>query len=172
MIEQRGPLAMVLMGVTGCGKTTIGLVRAKLVTAFFASAYDYKWGANMAKMAAGDPLTDEDRAPWLATLHDLLAGWVADGKRGVLACSALKESYRETLSAGIAPGKLAFVWLDVPRAVLEVRLAARHHEYMNPVLLSSRLATLEPPADAVRVVNDHAPDEVAHEIVSRLALEA
>ena len=122
-------------------------------------------------MAAGHALTDEDRAPWLQTLNDLLRSWVAGGKQGVLACSALKASYRTTLGAGLDPGAVRFVWLDGSKEMIAGRLAARHHEYMNPNLLDSQLATLEPPADAVRVVNDHTPEQVTDEVVQKLGLK-
>ena len=120
-------------------------------------------------MTAGTPLTDEDRAPWLATLNALLREWVAKGERGVLACSALKASYRDTLSNGIAPQTFAFVWLDGSREMIAARLSARKGTYMNPSLLDSQFATLEPPADAVRVVNDRTPDEVADEVLAKIS---
>ena len=170
MAEGADVRVVVLMGVTGCGKTTIGEALARREGATFADADDYHSAANKAKMAAGQPLTDTDRAPWLATLHGLVVGWAEGETRWVLACSALKESYRATLGAGVAKEKLAFVWLDVPRAVLEARLKARQNSFMNPVLLDSQLATLEAPADALRVVNDRSPDAVAEEIVVGLGL--
>ena len=83
--------------------------------------------------------------PWLETLNGVMRGWYAAGQGGVLACSALKEKYRETLKAGMPEGAVKFVLLDRPKELLAERLAARHHEYMNPKLLDSQLATLEPP---------------------------
>ena len=88
-------------------------------------------------------------------------------KRGVLACSALKASYRETLASSIDPHALVFVWLDLSREVLAERLAARQGSFMNPALLDSQLATLEPPTDAIRVVNDRSPSEVADEVLGK-----
>ncbi len=170
-----GPLgftAVVLMGVTGSGKTTIGTLLAKRLGAIFADADDYHSAANKEKMHAGIPLTDEDRAPWLATLHSLLSDWVEKKQEGVLACSALKEGYRDTLSAGTAPGTIAFVWLDGSRELFAARLATRQHEFMSPALLDSQIATLEPPKDAIRVVNGCPPDEVVDEVLAKLGMTA
>ena len=166
------PFATVLMGVTGSGKTTIGTILAKQMGAIFADADDYHSAANKAKMAAGTPLTDEDRAPWLATLNGVLRDWVAKGEHGVLACSALKAGYRETLAQGMDPKAIAFVWLDASPELLAQRVAARHHEFMNPALLNSQLAIFEAPKDAIRVVNDHTPDEVAAEVLQQIRAQA
>ena len=161
-------MIVVLMGVSGSGKTTIGVAVAKKMGVAFADADDYHTDANKAKMHAGTPLTDEDRAPWLATLNGLMKGWFA-GKGGVLACSALKEGYRGVLSAGMPEGSVRFVLLDVPKEVLVARLAARQGTFMNPALLDSQIQTLERPgSEAVCVENDKSPDEVAEEIVADL----
>lgn len=162
-------MIVVLMGVTGSGKTTIGTLLAERSGSTFADADDYHPQANKDKMAAGHPLNDEDRQPWLETLNRLLLGWYREGKSGVLACSALKAAYRTTLAAGMPKDTVSFVLLDGSRELLAERLAARKHEYMNPKLLDSQLATLELPADALRVVNDKTPDEVVSEILARLS---
>jgi gluconokinase len=161
-------MIVVLMGVSGSGKTTIGSLLAERMGAVFADADDYHPAANKQKMAAGIPLTDEDRAPWLATLNGVLRGWFAEGRSGVLACSALKEAYRDTLAERMPQGAVRFCLLEVPRAELERRLAERHHEYMSPKLLESQLATLEPPKDALVVENDRPADAVVAEILQRL----
>ncbi len=171
-MESKAPKLFVVMGVSGSGKTTIGTLLAKRLGGIFADADDYHSPQNKAKMAAGTPLTDEDRAPWLATLNQLLQGWAEKDLEGVLACSALKENYRQTLSTGLPAGVLAYVWLDGSPEMIAARLQARKGTFMNPALLGSQIATLEAPKDAVRVVNDKAPDAVVSEIVEKLGLEA
>jgi len=163
-------MIVVLMGVSGSGKTTIGSLLAERMGAVFADADDYHPAANKAKMAAGHPLNDTDRQPWLETLNQLMRGWNEAGKSGVLACSALKESYRTTLASGMAEGVVRFVLLDGAKELIEERLARRRHEYMNPKLLESQFATLEPPADALTVVNDKSPEAVVDEIVETLGV--
>jgi gluconokinase len=161
-----------MMGVSGSGKTTIGTALAERAGAVFADADDYHPAANKAKMAAGQPLNDEDRQPWLETLNRLMVGWFKAGESGVLACSALKAKYRETLSAGMPAGAVHFVLLEGSKELIAERLAARHHEYMNPALLDSQFATLERPAEddpgAFKVVNDKTPAEVVEEIVQHI----
>jgi gluconokinase len=160
-----GRMVVVLMGVSGAGKTTIGTLLAERAGATFADADDYHPAANKAKMAAGHPLNDEDRQPWLETLNGLLRGWYAQQASGVLACSALKEKYRATLASGMPEGTVKFVLLEGSRELISERLAERKHEYMNPKLLDSQLATLEVPADALCVVNDKAPEVIVDEIL-------
>jgi gluconokinase len=162
-------MIVVLMGVSGSGKTTIGILLAQRTGTIFADADDYHPAANKEKMRAGIPLNDEDRQPWLEILNGLLRGWYQSHEGGVLACSALKESYRQTLQKGIPPNAIAFVWLDADKELLCERLAGRHHEYMNPKLLDSQLETLEPPKDALRVVNDRTPAEVVDEILQHVS---
>jgi gluconokinase len=146
-------MIVILMGVSGSGKTTIGTVLAERMHTTFADADDYHSAANKAKMAAGHPLDDQDRQPWLETLNSLLLRWFEAGKGGVLACSALKDEYRKTLVRGLP---------------LAERLSERKNHYMNPDLLDSQFATLEPPPDALRVTNDRAPQQVVDQIVQHL----
>ena len=164
-------MIVVLMGVTGSGKSTIGTLLAERTGAVFADADDYHPLANKEKMASGHPLNDDDRQPWLETLNGLMRGWFEAGKNGVLACSALKESYRATLAAGMPKGAVTFVWLDGTRDLIAERLAERHHEFMNPALLESQFATLEPPANALRIVNDRSPEEIVRQILEHVSSE-
>jgi gluconokinase len=164
-------MIVILMGVTASGKTTIGRKLAATLGWQYAEGDDYHSEANKQKMHQGIPLTDEDRAPWLATLHDLLMGWYRSGTSGVLACSALKQSYRDVLSAGIPKEALRFVLLEVPRPVLEHRLAERRNHYMSPALLDSQIATLEQPKDAIRVRGDLPLDEVVQQIIAAIGAD-
>jgi gluconokinase len=157
-------MIVVVMGVSGSGKTTIGRLLAERMGWIFADADDYFSQAYKDKMAAGYPLTDEDRAPWLWTLNGLLRKWDDGGTNGVLACSALKEKYHEVLEDRVPSTHIMFIFLDGSRELIARRLAGRKHEYMNPKLLDSQLATLERPDDAYRIVNDRAPGEIVDQI--------
>ena len=160
----------IVMGVSGSGKTVIGTLLAQKAGLVFADGDDYHSAANKEKMAAGHPLDDEDREPWLETLHGVLRGWADSDTGGVMACSALKESYRITLTGDFAPNTFHFIFLELSPEIIAQRMAARKHEFMNPNLLGSQLATLEVPKDALNIVNDRTPDEVVQEILSQLHL--
>jgi carbohydrate kinase (thermoresistant glucokinase family) len=164
-------MIVVLMGVSGSGKTTIGICLAERMGWTFADADDYFPRLLKQKMAAGHALTDEDRWPWLKLLNRLLRKWDREQTNGVLACSALKETYHDILRSGIAT-RLEFVFLDGSKALIAHRLEERKHEYMNPKLLDSQLATLETPDDAFRIVNDRPPDNIVDQIVAKLGLES
>ncbi len=156
------------MGVSGSGKTTVGELLAQHLGRPFYDGDDFHPAANIAKMAAGHPLTDEDRAGWLATLAADLQPWEAAGG-AVLACSALKESYRQTLQAG-ASLPLTWVFLDTDPAVLRQRLEARKGHYMKANMLESQLETLEKPTYGLRLTDDVPPETLVEQIVERLHL--
>jgi gluconokinase len=138
-----GRVIVIVMGVSGSGKSFLAGKLAEATGWTFAEGDDYHSAANKAKMVARIPLTDADRAPWLDTLHNVLFEWHQKGISGILTCSALKAAYREHLAAGISEAR--FVWLDPPRSVIAERLSHRPGHFMPPQLLDSQLATLEPP---------------------------
>lgn len=144
------PRVIIVCGVSGAGKTRFGSALATALGWDFADADDYHSAANVAKMRAGTPLTDEDRAPWLVALRVEIERRLVLGRPLVLACSALKEVYRERLVGGDA-ARVRLVFLDGPRELIAQRLAARAGHYMPPALLDSQLAALEPPAGALRI---------------------
>lgn len=158
-------MLLVVMGVSGSGKSTLAALVAGRMGWPMAEGDDYHSAANKAKMAAGVPLNDEDRRPWLDALHAVLAGWQAGGESGVMTCSALKDAYRTRLSEGLPA--LRFVWLDPPRKALEERLAHRTGHYMNPRLLDSQLDTLEPPrgGNVLHLSADTAAEALADRVV-------
>jgi gluconokinase len=161
-------MIVVVMGVSGSGKTTIGKLLAERMGWIFADADDYFSPASKQKMAAGHALTDEDRAPWLLTLNELMRKWDAEGSNVVLACSALKAKYHDTLEAGIPPTHIQFIFLDGPKELIAKRLVTRKHEYMNPMLLDSQLAALERPTDAFRIVNDRPPEQIVDHLLENV----
>jgi gluconokinase len=158
---------VVVMGVTGAGKTTVGHLLARALGGEFLDADDYHPPANVAKMRAGQPLTDEDRAPWLARLNGVLKERAAGAESVVLACSALKARYRDRLLAGVQDGRL--VYLRGTKALIASRLEARRGHYMNPALLDSQFAALEEPADAIVADVGAAPEAVAVAVLAQLA---
>jgi gluconokinase len=158
----------ILMGVTGSGKTTVAQELKKLTGWEYAEGDDYHSEANRKKMHAGIPLTDEDRTPWLASLHQVLRGWYQRGQSGILTCSALKQAYRDALVGGLPADAWRFVLLQVPKEELQQRLAHRSGHYMNPALLDSQLQTLEEPRDAIRVDATGPEDKIVQRIMNQL----
>jgi gluconokinase len=143
---------IVVMGVAGAGKTTVGRALAESLRWTFYDADDLHSAANVDKMRRGEPLSDADRAPWLAALSALVERSVASGAPAVLACSALRQSYRETLvPTGTPKGAVAFVHLDIEPSLAAERLAIRRGHYMPSSLIASQFATLEEPRDALRL---------------------
>jgi gluconokinase len=134
---------IVLMGVSGCGKTSVGRPLAEALGCPFLDGDDYHPPENVAKMASGIPLTDDDRKPWLETLHGFLLDHARKGETVVLACSALKKSYRDLLRADIDGIRLYHLQGDID--LIHARMQARPGHYMKPGLLRSQFDTLEPP---------------------------
>jgi len=167
-------MLIVVMGVTGAGKSTFGERLAERIGLTFYDADDFHPPANKLKMAADQPLNDADRAPWLERLANEAVGWEAAGG-AVLACSALKRSYRERLLSGVRRGRI--VYIEVERAELQRRLEARrgHHEFIGSFtrILDEQFRDLEKPDDAIVVSGDLALGEgverVARQLLSEMA---
>jgi gluconokinase len=161
--------ALLLMGVSGCGKTTVGEALARELGWRFVDADDHHPPANVEKMRAGRPLDDTDRAPWLARLNALLRHSAARGEPVVLACSALKARYRAQLADRL-PG-LRIAHLSGSQALIEARLADRQHRYMPASLLASQFAALEAPQDAWGVEISDAPAALVAALAARVRAE-
>lgn len=145
MTSRPGPI-VVIMGVSGCGKSTVGQALADALGLPFIEGDDYHSPANVAHMAAGHPLTDDHRGDWLRALAARLRVAASSGQGVVMSCSALKRAYRDLLR-GQGAASLRLVHLTGDRATLAHRLAERSHHYMPASLLDSQLATLEPPGE-------------------------
>jgi gluconokinase len=163
---------VIVAGVAGSGKTTVGVQLARRLGWRFADADSFHPAANVAKMRAGIPLTDEDRVPWLRAIAGWMDGLIAAGQSGVVTCSALKRRYRDQLLDGRPAATMVF--LEVDKDVLADRLLHRPGHFFPETLLDSQLATVEPPAPDERVltlpeVGD--PASSAAEIVTRLGLD-
>jgi gluconokinase len=159
-------MLILVMGVTGSGKTTVGKLLAQQLKCDFLDADDFHSAANREKMHQGIPLTDADRAPWLAALHDELVRANSVGESIVLACSALKQKYRDALAAGL---NLKTIFLRGTVDQLHRNLATRTDHFAGESLVPSQLATLEEPAGVI--VEDIAatPEEIVENICARLA---
>jgi len=155
-------MIIVVMGVSGCGKTTVGELLARSLDYPFLDADEFHPPENVAKMAAGTPLTDADRWPWLELLNKMLL----EHGDAVLACSALKESYRRVLARGL--GDCRFVHLRGSLELIRSRLADRKHRYMPASLLESQFAALEVPQGAIEVDIVRTPVACVREIEARL----
>lgn len=141
-------MILVLMGVCGSGKTTVGEILAQQLAWPFFDADDFHPEANVAKMASGQPLADADRWPWLDGIAEEMRRVLDRGGHAVLACSALKDAYRSRLQRA---GDVRIVYLKGDQATIAARLAERHHKYMPASLLPSQFAALEEPAGALVV---------------------
>jgi gluconokinase len=155
------------MGVVGAGKTTVGKLLADGLGWQFADADDFHSSANKEKISHGVPLTDEDRKPWLDRLRTEIVRWIADGKNAILACSALKRSYRRELEAG---PEVHVVYLKGDADLIAQRLSARHGHFADVQILASQFADLEQPENAVTVEIIGTPAQIVAEIRQKLGL--
>jgi gluconokinase len=151
-------VVIIIMGAAGAGKTTIGGALAGALGWPFVDADDQHPARNIEKMRAGVPLSDTDRAPWIATLRSMVERAIDRREHTILACSALKERDRHALRGNLRP--VRFVFLKAARGLLEQRLAGRPSHFFGPALVSSQLADLEEPVDALLVDAAWPPEQV------------
>ncbi len=159
----------IIMGVSGCGKTSVGKSLAEHLGWLFYDADDFHPPANVEKMANGIPLDDLDRAPWLASLHDLISSSLKESKPGVLACSALKEHYRQRLLEDNDGVQL--VYLKGSYDLIRTRMAARKEHYMQPKMLQSQFDTLEEPVNALTIEISVPVHEIVQKLLQQMYLK-
>ena len=160
-------MIVIVMGTTGSGKTTIGTLLAKRLGWEFADADDFHPPANVQKMKHGIALTDADRSPWLQTLRDKIVQWHAEGRSAILACSALKQSYRDELRA---TSDVKFVYLKGSYELFSKRVLARKGHFAKQDLLASQFADLEEPTDAITIDARESREEMVYEVCLKLGL--
>lgn len=161
-------MIVVVMGVTGSGKTTVGSLLAQQLGWEFADADNFHSPANVEKMRLGIPLGDADRAPWLRSLRDAMEQWVAEPRNVVLACSALKKSYRYQLFVG---SEVKFVYLKGSYDLIYRRLQLRHGHFASEKILAGQFADLEEPDEAITVEIDQPAEAIVADIRRRLGLD-
>lgn len=164
------PRAIIIMGVSGCGKSAVGRKLAESLGGVFEDADAFHPPGNVEKMSAGIPLTDKDRLPWFRILRQRIVDHRKKTRCYVLACSALKAEYRGWLRDGDPPERIPFVHLCGDKALIRSRLEARKGHFMPASLLDSQLATLEATDDLITVGIEASPDEIAREIRSKLGV--
>src|SRR6202790_5092878 len=165
-METNHPQAVVLMGVAGSGKTAVAMQVAQKLDWIFLDADNFHPQANIEKMKHGIPLNDQDRAPWLQRLHDELQHQMAEGHSVILACSALKESYRNVLRDEVSPPM--FVYLDVDPQTIRDRLLHRTAHFFPKELMESQFAALEKPKDAIIMDARNPLDVVIDQVIHTL----
>ena len=158
---------IIVMGVAGCGKTTVGKALARDLGWNFYDADDFHPPENIAKMANGIPLNNSDRAPWLAALHDLISSSLKANHPGVLACSALKQSYRQRLLEGNEGVQI--VYLKGSYDLIWSRMSMRKEHYMKPDLLQSQFEALEEPTKALTIDISMSIEDIVQEVVSSMS---
>jgi gluconokinase len=168
------PPILLVMGVSGSGKTTVGALLAGRLQWRYAEADDFHSPANLRKMRAGEPLTDADRLPWLQAIGAWIDEQIAAGRPAVVSCSALKRSYRDVLR-GPAPGRsqLRLIYLQGDRDLIARRMAARHGHFFPLALLDSQFLDLEPPGPdehPIVIPIGGTPAEITDEVLSKLGL--
>ena len=161
-------MILLIMGTTGSGKTTVGKMLAERLGWLFLDADDFHSPENKEKMHRGIALSDADRAPWLAAIHNQLLRQNQLGRNVVLACSALKQEYRDEIRAQL---NVQVVYLKGSEALLRSHIEGRHGHFAGESLLPSQLATLEEPKDALVVDVSRRPEEIVDEVCTRLHLE-
>ena len=160
-------MILIVMGVVGAGKTTVGRLLAEQLHYEFADADDFHPRANIEKIIHSIALSDNDREPWLERLRERILKWEADGTNAVLACSALKSSYREKLKAG---PDVRFIFLKGSAELIAQRLSSRHGHFAGASILASQMADLEEPADTITVDIAQTPPEIVAKIRQKLDL--
>ncbi len=156
----------IIMGVSGSGKTTVGEALAEHLGWDFYDADNFHPSENIAKMESGIPLSDSDRAPWLATLHDLISASLKTNHPGVLACSALKAHYRQRLLEGNEDVQI--IYLKGSYDLIWSRMSAREEHYMKPHMLQSQFETLEEPKNALTIDTSMSVDEIVYQILKHM----
>jgi len=160
-------MVYIVMGVSGCGKTTIGRILAERFSMKFYDADDFHSEGNIKKIQNLIPLEDEDRIPWLSNLATRIRQWNKD-EGAVLACSALKKKYRQILS-GDGKEKVVFIYLEGDTNMIIERMKKREEHFFAPELLESQFSALEEPSDAIRVPIDKTPEEICDELMDKFA---
>jgi gluconokinase len=158
---------IIVMGVSGSGKTSVGKVLAEHLKWDFYDADDFHPPENVAKMASGIPLDDSDRAPWLAAMHDLISSSLKQNKSGVLACSALKERYRQQLMN--SSGDVQLVYLKGSYDLIWSRMETRTDHYMKPHMLHSQFDALEEPSNALTVDISLSVEEILQFVIKQIS---